>query len=154
MFLDFDVKTIVRAGLILLSLVAYLIVRQIAHVIGNEYLKDAAKRIGFILLFVLVGRVVAAYLDFKIDGEVGWFTTLLTYFFNGWIVYLLFRILRKLKEEEMIELHKTGGSAVVINPRYVDKRELSRSINNVLIAYKVNQKKTDAVLKSLEEGLK
>lgn len=146
----FDTKTALRIGLVLIVLGCAVMTHLIAGQIGNTTLKAMTKKVFIVFVVVFFLRVIAAYVDFRLAFEIGFFSSAVTYGFNLILLYWLFRIYWKLRTNDL-ELHKTD-EAVILNPKYINKRRLSEILDEMFRELKINMSKTDE-LKSLVDGI-
>lgn len=147
--MEVDVKTMLRVGLIILAVCWSVVAKMIANRIGNKKLSEMATRVFIAFVMIVIFRIIAAIIDAKLEFEVGVFSAMVTYGFNCYILYLLLKFYFKLREDE-VAFHKTDGNPV-LNPSYINKSELSHTVDEMWRILKININKTDKVLSDLRK---
>lgn len=140
-------KALIRIGLIAIAGASALVSRWVFISLGNERVNYLAKRAFLGFLFFAIARAIAALIDTRLDFEIAWFTTLVTYAFNGSILWVLVKLYLKLQEEQF-EIHRTGDDPR-LNPDWIDRARLSDLLDDVLDEAKILRRKTNKLATDL-----
>lgn len=142
MFINYeDVRTWIKIGFIVLTFATAIVAKIVAGVIGNKRLEYLLNASCVVCIVFVVLRIIAAIVDSNIDIPVGILTTIITYAFNAIPLFILLKLLFNLKQQEM--LHTAEG--LRINPNYVNKSKLSKSIDDVLDELNFNRGKINEI---------
>lgn len=120
---------------------------KIVSAFENPRLRLLARYLFMAFMGFTIGRIIASYLDAVLGFNIAIFSTAVTYAFNGWILYLLIKLLVRLKEKEY-EIHSTGGEPVR-NPDWVDTERVSYLIDELFDELKVNMKRVDRLKREM-----
>lgn len=142
-----DVKTIIRLGLVCISVGYAIMARLISDEIGNRTLKNLAFRTTVFFIAMFMMSVIGAWFDYALGYEIGIFTTVVEYAFRGYVLYVMVKIYLKLKEPQ-VEISISSGDFVV-NPEYVDKTRISSSLDTMFNELRVNIDRTEKIEQAL-----
>lgn len=146
-----NTKHILRIGLVAIIMSCAVVTRWVVNLIHSPRLRRMARRLFWMFVIFSALKMIAAGLDTYLNFEVAWFSTAVTYMFDLWILWLVYKLYRRFKVQEY-EIHKSG-EAPVRNPKWIDRQRVSELTNELLDELQINITRTNHLEKNITSHL-
>lgn len=144
---DFDPRTFVRIGLIVIAFISAFFIRLISGRIGSSAFKNLINRCFLFFIIIVVARIISTVIDAQLDLQLGIASSIVSYAYNLYVMYLIIRYWYDLKYQKS---HIDRNGLLMDNPRFIDTTTASPKLDEALRLLRLGDQKIENLKRGLE----